>query len=110
MTFFSPVPSQNPNIVHYASLFQAETYDLQGDAVKAIEQYSSSINRAGERSAIQDEALAEQRFGEFYLRQKNKREAHNHLLRSVRLYEEWGALAKSKQLRIKHKESIGDEI
>ena len=82
-------------------------YDLQGDTVKAIEQYSSSINRAGERNAIQDEALAEQRFGEFYLRQKNKREAYNRLLRSVRLYEEWGALAKAKQLRIKHKETLG---
>ena len=83
-------------------------YDLQGDTVKAIEQYSSSINRASERNTIQDEALAEQRFGEFYLRQKNKHEARSHLLRSVRLFEEWGALAKAKQLHVKHKESLGD--
>ena len=107
--FFSPVPIQNPNIVHYASLFEAEILDLQNDQVNAIRKYSASIHRARERNTIQDEALAEQRFGEFYLRQKNKPEARSHLLRSVRLYEEWGALAKAVQIRIKHKESLGDE-
>ena len=87
-------------------MFEGEIYDLQGHSVKAITQYSDSIHRASERSVVQDEALAEQRFGEFYLRQQNKHEAQKHLLRSVRLYDQWGALAKAKQLRCKHRECL----
>jgi len=89
-------------------LVKAELQDLthKKDKTGAISKYERAIQHAGVRGWIHDEASAEQRFSEFWLRENDNEAAKTHMLRSIELYETWGAKAKSDQLRGKYSDLL----
>lgn len=85
---------------------KAELLDLRGDTDGALSKYKAAIASASERGAISEQAIAEQRVGEFHLRRNRFEDGRIHLLRSIDLFEEWGAHGKSTQLREKHGDAL----
>ena len=84
-------PPQNPNVVHYAMLLDAEFADLKGKVIKAEKNFESAILRAEKRNQLNDAAKGEQRYGEFLLRHKKVKQASIHLQRAADLFDSWGA-------------------
>ena len=94
---------QNPNVVHYELLVNAELKDLKGDNVRAVDKYKAAIERADHRACIQDQAIAEQRLAEHYFRCDNASEVGLEVLESsIDKFEKWGAYAKAWQLKEKY--------
>jgi histidine kinase len=79
---------------------------LNGKTHEAKVKYEVAILISGRRGLIQDRALAHERFGEYYLELEDQNEANYQMHKAVELYEEWGALAKCRQLRQKYSESF----
>lgn len=78
-------------------LMNAEWSRINGDSQRAEEYFNLSINTAGRNSY--NTALAYELFARHLLNTASDlRRAAKHLLKSIDFYNEWGALAKSKQL------------
>ncbi|MCB1189817.1 MAG: AAA family ATPase [Leptospiraceae bacterium] len=71
-----------------------------------LELYEEAIKQAELNEFIQYEALANELFAKFWLERGNKRYAKLHITEAHRLYAEWGAIAKVKQLAEKYPEFI----
>lgn len=98
---FEPV-----NSTHDIALVEAELARIQGDYGRAREQYDQAISLAHKHGFLNQEALAYELAGKFYL-ERGMDEQTEHYLRSAhRVYRAWGAEAKVKYLEEKYGRTI----
>lgn len=64
--------------------------------------FKEAVLFAGRRGFTNDQALANERMSEFFLRQGLHDDAKYHLYEAVKLYQQWGAFAKCEILQKKH--------
>lgn len=88
----------NPNVLHYESLLDAEAAALQGKKQDATKKYKDAVLKATRVGMTQDQALANERFGDFLLEVDERSEAAYHFSLAIQLYKEWGAGRKVSQL------------
>jgi PAS domain S-box-containing protein len=86
---FSP---SNSN--HKIALVEAELARIKGDFGRAREQYDEAARLAHENKFTQDEALAYELAGRFYLNRGQEELAQHYLRNAAYAYDQWGALAK----------------
>ncbi|HUG33153.1 MAG TPA: response regulator, partial [Anaerolineales bacterium] len=90
------------NSLHKAVLVDAELARVHGDHARARELYDEAANLARDHKFMQDEALAFELAGRFYL-ERNLDDLAKHYLRSSHLaYQRWGAKAKVDHLEEKY--------
>ncbi len=82
------------NYGHKHLVVMAELARLAGDNTRAADLYDQAISAAGREGFVQDEALANELCGRFYLAQDRRRIAGLYLSASLRGYAHWGAKAK----------------
>jgi signal transduction histidine kinase len=83
---------------HKHLLVTAEVARLEGRLPEAAELYDRAITAAGREHFQQDEALASELCGRFYLAQGRRRIAALYLSAAVDAYARWGARAKAQAL------------
>jgi len=79
------------NCIHKYNLVLAETMRLSGQTLKAMELYDLAIEEAKEYMYIQEEALANELAGKFYLEQGKEKIAKVYLQDAYYRYQLWGA-------------------
>ena len=99
---FAPMNHQ-----HKKDLMVAEKARLKGAYWQAVEFYSQSIDGARDNGFLSEEALANERFGQFWLERGREELSRVYLLKAQNLYRLWGAKAKVKQLAM-HYGSVCD--
>lgn len=90
---FSPA-----NNLHKAALVAAELARVQGDLAHARELYDEAVRLAHEHEFRQDEALAYELAGKFYLERGMEEMAQYYLRAAHRAFQDWGAQAKVRHL------------
>jgi len=100
------VANGNSNCAHVVYLFTAEDAAIMGEDNVAMEYYNLAISESGRAGLINDKALINERFGEFFLSRKNEEEASFHLNIALQHYVKWGAMAKAHDLRKKHVDTL----
>ncbi len=90
------------NHLHKFYLVEAERYRIQGNYVKAMEYYDEAISGAVENEYIQEEALANELAGKFYLSLGRLKIAKTYFIDAQDGYQRWGATAKVKDLASKY--------
>merc|ERR1712232_51375 len=88
----------DPNCLHYDLLLDAEKAALKGKKDVAIESYQQAALQAGRSGFIHDQALANERLGDFSLDIGDVDEAKYRYNEAIKLYGEWGASRKVRQL------------
>lgn len=83
-------------------LITAEIDRLQGREMDAIAGYDGAIATARKQGFIHHEAIANERAAKFWLQRHKLEFAQIHLVRAWYGYQEWGAIAKTKQLQQRH--------
>jgi predicted ATPase/class 3 adenylate cyclase len=96
------------NHLHRLYLIQAEKCRVLNQKIKAIDLYDQGIFYAQKNQYIQDEALANEKAGEFYLKENKPKFAQIYLWEAYYHYERWGALHKAKQLQSKYPQFIDE--
>ncbi|MEM9541017.1 MAG: AAA family ATPase [Cyanobacteria bacterium P01_E01_bin.42] len=86
------------NHQHKVDLVEAEKCRVLGQKAKAIELYGKAISGAKEYEYLQEEALANELLGKFYLDWSQEITARAHLLEARYCYSRWGATAKVKHI------------
>ena len=86
------------NFLHKYWLVEAEIAWNLDKIVDAMIFYNRAIELAKENNFTQEEALANQRAGQFYLHLQNPKVARIYLQDARYAYEKWGAIAKVQQL------------
>ncbi len=86
------------NYLHKYQLVEAEKARVLGENQKAIQYYYKAIKAANAAKYIQEEALANELFAEFYLSLERDNKAIDHLMNAYYGYGYWGAVAKVKDL------------
>ncbi len=86
------------NFQHKYDLLTAERHRAAGRFQKAAEHYVLSVTGAWDNGYIQDEALAAERAGRFYMARGMRVPARTCLLEARRAYRRWGAEAKADAL------------
>jgi len=86
------------NFQHKYNLVEAEKARVLGQNWIAAELYELAITGARNNQYIQEEALAYELAGEFYLGQGMEKFAQNYLRDAHYRYQQWGAMAKVKDL------------
>ena len=89
----------NPNVHHYEELILGELASLQGNIHKAKRHYDIAIYLSGRYGNTADQALAHERLADHAIAIHDTNDATYHYTHALRLYEDWGALAKCDQLR-----------
>ncbi|CAB9496390.1 Transcriptional regulator [Seminavis robusta] len=84
----------NPNFKHYSLMVDAEALDIRGKRSEAEKLFKEAVIFAGRRGFTNDQALANERLGGFFLRQGLDDDAKYHLGEAIKLYRQWGAHAK----------------
>mmetsp|Transcript_21447 Transcript_21447/g.31413 ORF Transcript_21447/g.31413 Transcript_21447/m.31413 type:complete len:456 (-) Transcript_21447:98-1465(-) len=87
------------NCQHKIMLMDAENAGLLGDDAKAAEHFDSAIALACENGFVQDQALAYERAGMFYLGRGEKRKASSYYDHAHNSYLKWGAQGKANHVR-----------
>ncbi len=82
------------NHLHKYYLVEAERYRILGKKWAAIEYYDRAIASAKENEFIQEEALANELAGRFYLAENKAKIAEIYLKDALYCYQKWGAIAK----------------
>ena len=82
------------NYQHEFELVEAERYRVLGDRIQAIEYYDRAIANAKVHEYIQEEALANELAGRFYLEWNREKIAQVYLADACYGYSRWGAKAK----------------
>lgn len=102
LPFFSS--AQNPNVIHFDALLDAEFASLRGDSYTSSTRFEVAIQYSARSGLTQDRALAHERYGEHLLRlgTSNTEDAVFHLSEALKLYEEWGALGKVRRIQAVH--------
>lgn len=97
------VKKNNPNVIHFDLLVDAELAALDGNHNVARKKYQQAIRLAARSGFIHDQALANERYAEFLLEYNSDRsEASYRMTDAIRLYAEWGAAGKVEQLNFVH--------
>jgi len=97
------VEKGSPNVTHYEKLLDAELAVVEGRNHVAVKHYESAALLAARKGFIQDQAVINERFGQFLLHtMKDPAEAEYRFSEAAKLYDEWGAAGKVKQLRDRH--------
>ncbi|MEM9542227.1 MAG: serine/threonine-protein kinase PknK [Cyanobacteria bacterium P01_E01_bin.42] len=86
------------NYLHKYHLIEAEQYRLLGKPKCATELYDLAIQGAKENEYIQEEALANELAGKFYLARQQEAIARSYLQQAYHCYDRWGAKAKTQHL------------
>lgn len=86
------------NYLHKWQLVEAERHRVDGRRTEASELYDLAITGAHEHLYIQEEALANELAGKFYLAWGKKASARAYLLEARYCYAQWGAIRKVRQL------------
>ena len=84
-------------------MVDAETADIKGHPREAEKLFKEAVVFAGRRGFTNDQALANERISEFFLRQGLHDDAKYHLCEALKLYLQWGAYAKCEKLQKNHK-------
>ena len=95
---------QNPNVVHYSKLLEAELAAIRQKPDEARTLFEEAVHLAEGRKEVSAIAKIEERFAQFELRQQRTRQASIHMQRAFNHYEEWGAQALCSNLRDQHPE------
>ena len=90
------------NHLHRFHLVEAEKFRVLGDKNKALHHYEKAIQLANKNDYLQEEALANELAGKYYLQNGNEREAKTFLNKAKKLYTMWGAIRKVKDLEDKY--------
>jgi len=90
------------NFQHKVDLIEAERAKVAGRHWEAIKYYEKAIQGAKKHEFLPEEALANERFAHFWLEQNNEIIAKAYLKESLYCYQQWGAVAKVKQLEEKY--------
>ena len=94
------------NYQHKYNLVEAEKARVLGQSFSAMEYYDLAIDGAKENGYVQDEALANELAGEFYLALGRNKVARTYLIDAYYAYIRWGAKAKVKDLEERHAELL----
>ncbi len=86
------------NYQHKILLIEAELGRIKGNIPDAMDLYDRAIKLAGENRYINEEALANELAGRFYLSLDKPKIAAVYLAEARYLYDRWGAAAKVRQL------------
>lgn len=90
----------NPNVLHYVQLFEAELSVLKGKLDAAEVSYQKALSLARRSGFLPDAAIIHERYASFFLvDRKSPSDARHHLMEGCKLYEEWGCRLKADQLR-----------
>ena len=93
----------NPNVLHYEKLLKAELCSLNGKLDSAQLLYHQALSLASRSGLIQDAAIINERCAEFFLKErKSVDDATKKMMKSIKLYEEWGCCVKADMLRAQH--------
>jgi predicted ATPase/signal transduction histidine kinase/CheY-like chemotaxis protein len=90
------------NFQHKWYLVEAEHARVLGQATEAREFYDQAIALAQEHGFIQEEALANELAGKFYLARGQNHVARHYLFDAYYAYQRWGAEAKVKDLETRY--------
>ncbi|NJL11405.1 MAG: hypothetical protein HC908_18095 [Calothrix sp. SM1_7_51] len=86
------------NFLHKYYLVEAEKKRVFGEKIAAMDYYDKAIYFAKQNSYLQEEALANELAGKFYLDWDKQTIAHTYLTNAYYCYARWGALAKVNDL------------
>ncbi|MGB8700812.1 MAG: histidine kinase dimerization/phospho-acceptor domain-containing protein, partial [Thermosynechococcaceae cyanobacterium] len=90
------------NFLHKYYLVQAERHRVLGQYLEAIAAYDQAIALAQENEYLNEEALAHELAGLFYLGWGKTTIAQTYLINAYYAYERWGAKAKLRDLEQRH--------
>ncbi|MEK8021122.1 MAG: SpoIIE family protein phosphatase, partial [Candidatus Parabeggiatoa sp.] len=94
------------NFQHKYDLVEAEKARVLGQDLLAIDGYEKAINGARENEYLHEEALAYELAAEFYLGRGMEKFARTYMKEAHYRYQQWGALAKVKDLEEKYRQFI----
>jgi predicted ATPase/serine phosphatase RsbU (regulator of sigma subunit)/tRNA A-37 threonylcarbamoyl transferase component Bud32 len=94
------------NYLHKYYLVEAEKFRVLSSKHEAIDNYDRAIELASEEGFLNDEALANELAGKFYLTQGKEKFALVHLWEAYYCYRRWGATAKVKDLEKRYPELV----
>jgi len=94
------------NFLHEYLLMAAEAARITGKPAEAMDHYEGAIQSARENGIIQHEALANELYAKFWLNRKNERIAGWYMAEAHYGYQQWGALAKAKDLAQRYPQLI----
>ena len=94
------------NFTHRISLVEAELACYRKEYGKAEELYNQAVNQAKENNYMNDEAIALERFAEYWIRRDNEMTAGMYYKKSYLVYQKWGAVAKLEHMKGKHYELL----
>lgn len=94
------------NYRHKFYLVEAELHRVKGNYLEAMDCYDRAIEMAQEHQFLNDEALANELAGKFYLAWGKQKIARTYLNEAYYVYLHWGAKAKAKHLIEYHEQFI----
>jgi predicted ATPase/signal transduction histidine kinase len=97
------------NYLHKYDLLVAELARLEGDKEKAIEYYDKSILSSKENDYIQNNAIANELFGKFWLSINKTHLAKQYMIEAHYGYYCWGAAAKVAELENKYPQFLSNK-
>jgi signal transduction histidine kinase len=97
------------NHQHKQDLMEAEKARLEGRYWEAMTAYQKAIQGARENEFLQEEALSNELYGQFWVGQNNGEFDRIYLEKALSLYNLWGAKAKFEQLQAKYEHNLGPQ-
>jgi predicted ATPase/signal transduction histidine kinase/serine/threonine protein kinase/CheY-like chemotaxis protein len=94
------------NFQHKYNLVEAEKARVLGQDLTAMDLYEKAIVGARENEYLQEEALAYERAGEFYLARGMDKVAQTYLREAHYAYQRWGAVAKVKDVEERYPQLV----
>ena len=97
------------NFQHKYDLVEAERARIFGQFIEAETFYEKAITGANENEYLHEEALAYELAAEFYLERGMEKFAQTYLIEAHYRYQQWGALAKVRDLETKYPQFLPTE-
>jgi predicted ATPase/signal transduction histidine kinase len=94
------------NYLHKYDLVEAERYRVLGQRLEAMDYYESALALARNNEYLNEEALANELTGKFYLEWGKEKIAHVYLTDAYYAYARWGAKAKIDDLEKRYSELL----
>jgi predicted ATPase/signal transduction histidine kinase len=96
------------NLLHKYYLVEAEKYRVLGNNIEAMDYYDRAISLAKENEYLNEEALANELSGKFYLEWGKEKIAQMYMAEAYYCYIRWGAEAKVRHLVKRYPELLGN--
>ncbi|OHD68479.1 MAG: hypothetical protein A2W19_02980, partial [Spirochaetes bacterium RBG_16_49_21] len=96
------------NFLHKYLLVEAEVARVTGRDMEAVDLYDRSIEDADKNEFTQDQAVAGELAGRFWLEKGKKEIAGIYIAKAYELYKKWGALRKSRDCEEKYPDLINN--